>query len=134
MSTSSRDANIPILTEVIGPTADAADGSATEAAPHPADPLAQFSVDAFEAEVLLHWSDEDWYRLERKIRERIVRQILGQIDSILEQQVRDQLADVLQVAVEGLAADIKRGLHQSLEQVITKAVAQEIARLQKTKK
>jgi hypothetical protein len=44
------------------------------------------------------------------------------------------LADVLQVAVEGLATDIKRGLHQSLEQVITQAVAQEIARLQKTKK
>src|ERR1700716_3974317 len=126
MSTSSRDAaSIPILTEVIGP---AADGNAAEAAPRPADPLEQYSVDAFEAEVLLHWTDEDWYRLERKIRERIVRQILGQIDSILEQQVRDQLADVLQVAVEGLAADIKRGLHQSLEQVITKAVAQEIAR------
>jgi hypothetical protein len=131
MSTSSRDASIPILTEVIGP---AADGTATEAAPRPADPLEQYSVDAFEAEVLLHWTDEDWYRLERKIRERIVRQILGQIDSILEQQVRDQLADVLQVAVEGLATDIKRGLHQSLEQVITQAVAQEIARLQKTKK
>ena len=78
-------------------------------------------------------SAQDWEQLEINISERISRQVLSRIDVVLEQRVRDSLADVLQLSVEGLAMDIKRGLHQTLEDVISLAVAQEIARLQTSK-
>ena len=78
-------------------------------------------------------SAEEWEQLEAEITERISRQVLSRIDFVLEQRVRDSLADVLQTAVEGLAQEIKRGLHSTLEDVIARAVAQEIARLQTSK-
>jgi hypothetical protein len=78
-------------------------------------------------------SAEKWQQLESDITERIARQVLNRIDFVLEQRVRDSLADVLQIAVEGLSQEIRRGLHQTLEDVISRAVAQEIARLQPTK-
>lgn len=78
-------------------------------------------------------SADEWEQLEADITERISRQVLSRIDFVLEQRVRDSLADVLQTAVEGLAQEIKRGLHSTLEDVIARAVAQEIARLQTSK-
>jgi hypothetical protein len=39
----------------------------------------------------------------------------------------------LQTAVEGLANEIKQGLQVTLEEVIARAVAQEITRLKSTK-
>jgi catalase len=133
MNPFSRDAGIPVLTEIIEAPAESAASKPPVVAPA-ATPIEEISVEALEAEMRAHWSDEEWNRLERKIRERILRQILARIDSVLEQQVRDHLADVLQTAVDALATDIKSGLHQSLEQVVARAVSQEITRLQTTKK
>ncbi|OGB22210.1 MAG: hypothetical protein A3I66_17725 [Burkholderiales bacterium RIFCSPLOWO2_02_FULL_57_36] len=127
----SRDAGIPVLTEVIDSPPAEGISLMTQADAPAAVPAEEYNVEALEAEMLSHWNDEEWNRLERKIRERILTRILGRIDAVLEQQVRDHLADVLQIAVEGLATDIKSGLHQSLEQVVTSAVSQEITRLQK---
>lgn len=133
MNPFSRDASIPVLTEIIESPGE--QSFQETPATTPADvPLDEYNVEALEAEMLSHWSDEEWNRLERKIRERILSRILARIDSVLEQQVRDHLADVLQVAVEGLATDIKSGLHQSLEQVVARAVSDEITRLQKRNK
>lgn len=134
MNPFSRDAGIPVLTEIIEtPEAEEPAVEAPAAAPS-VEPAEQYSVEALEAEMLSHWSSEDWNRLERKIRERILSRILARIDAVLEQQVRDHLADVLQLAVEGLATDIKSGLHQSLEQVVARAVSDEMTRLQKRNK
>lgn len=77
--------------------------------------------------------DEQWRRIETDVRERIAQQVMGRIDSVLEQRVRDSLADVLQVAVEGLANEIRTGLQMTLEEVITRAVAQEVAKLRNSK-
>jgi hypothetical protein len=79
-------------------------------------------------------NEEQWNRLEREVTERVLYQVLERIDFVLEQRVRDNLADVLQTAVERLAADIKSGLEQSLKEVVTRAVTQEITRLQTEKK
>ncbi|MDB5839102.1 MAG: hypothetical protein JWQ23_1054 [Herminiimonas sp.] len=132
MNTSSRDAGIPVLTEIIEPPSGEIAGPEAPAVvlPPPEPP----SIEAMEAHAAATWSDEEWNRLERKIRERILRQILGRIDTLLEQRVRDTLADVLQTAVEKLANDIKGGLHQSLEDIVSRAIAQEITRLQIPKK
>ncbi len=130
MNSSSRDPGIPVLTEII----DSPEQESASAMPEQTIGATRFdehNVEALEVEMLSHWNNEEWKRLERKIRERILRRILGRIDAVLEQQVRDHLADVLQIAVEGLASDIKSGLHESLEQVVANAVSQEIMRLQK---
>ena len=134
MNPFSRDAGIPVLTEIIEtPDLKEPVPEAPAAVPE-TEPTEEYSVEALEAEMLARWSTEEWNRLERKIRERILSRILARIDAVLEQQVRDHLADVLQLAVEALATDIKSGLHQSLEQVVARAVSDEIARLQKRNK
>lgn len=130
MNLFSRDAGIPILTEIIDSPREESFQETPTSTPSVA-LLDEYNIEALEAEMLSHWSAEEWNRLERKIRERILSRILARIDTVLEQQVRDHLADVLQIAVEGLATDIKSGLHQSLEQVVTRAVSDEITRLQK---
>jgi hypothetical protein len=128
MNSFTRDAGIPILTEIIEPPAE---DRISDTPRMPAAPVDEHSVEALEAEMLAHWKEEEWNRLERKIRERILRRILARVDAALEQHVRNHLADVLQIAVQGLATDIKSGLHQNLEQVVSRAVSDEITRLQK---
>ncbi len=133
MNTSSRDIGIPVLTEVIDPLIKDSPAPVAELAPR-IEPIKKRNAEISEEEATSNWKDEEWYRLERKIRERILRQIMGRIDAVLEQHVRDHLADVLQNAVQGLATEIKTGLQESLGEVVSRAVSQEIARLQTTKK
>jgi hypothetical protein len=132
MSSTTSDAGIPLLTEVIP-------GPAPADAKHAATP--QASVDAvkddistLESRAAAILEEEEWDRLEREIRERVLYQIIERIDFVLEQRVRDSLADVLQTAVEGLAADIKGGLHASMRDVVTRAVTHEITKLKSAKK
>jgi hypothetical protein len=61
-----------------------------------------------------------------------LRQLQERIDFVIEQRVRDSLADVLQTAVQGMAEQIKTGLHQTLDEVISRAVTLELSKLQKT--
>lgn len=103
------DANIPVLTEVI-------------------DPALMFSEVAQQ-----NISTEEWQALEQTLRENVLRQVLTRIDFVLEHRVRDSLADVLQTAVEDLAAEIRLGLHRTLEEVIARAVSQEIAKAKSSK-
>lgn len=138
MNVSSRDAGIPILTEVIDPAAPD-EFPNTDVAPASMDYAASAQTlpeqpEDFEKQAIELLSDADWQRLERRIRERILGQILARIDSMLEQRIRDSLADVLQLALEGLTEQIRSGLHQSLDDVVSRAVSQEIARLQTLKK
>ncbi len=84
--------------------------------------------------MLARLSTDEMEQLQHKLSERILRQLQGRIDFVLEQRVRDSLADVLQLAMGGLTNDIKRGLQQTLEEVVGRAVAQEIARLQSGKR
>ncbi|NMM36385.1 MAG: hypothetical protein HHJ09_02575 [Glaciimonas sp.] len=137
------DASIPVLTEIIEqgqifidaeaapsppspalmlPAALRPDADETTEAPDPIDVLAPTTI-----------SDSQWEALERKISERVLSQLQARIDFVLEHRVRDSLADALQLAVEGMAAEIKRGLHHTLEDVIARAVAQEITHLKTNK-
>ena len=126
MSHPFRDEDIPVLTEVI-----------EEITPHemlaPA-PAASLATPALPApfvstSAVPRWSDADREALEKKLQERILRQLQDQIDTVLEKQVRDVLADVLQTAVSQLADDIRVQLQTSMERVVAQAVAQEIAKL-----
>lgn len=128
MNNPSRDAGIPVLTEIIEPLADPVTEPGTER-PAPLPPQTEASVEELEARAAASMGSEDWARLERALRERILRQLMARVDNTLEQQVRDSLADVLQDSVIALADRIRDGLHHSLEEMIVRAVSQEIARL-----
>ncbi len=130
MSSPSSDAGIPVLTEVIDLPPEGPEEQSS-APPMPSE-VVPASVEELEARALASMGSDDWNRLERALRERILRQLLARVDNTLEQRVRDSLADVLQGAVSTLALDIRGGLHQSLEEMIVRAVSQEITRLRIT--
>lgn len=132
MSSQSRDAGIPVLTEVIEAAAHAEPAVEAPITAPPAPPRVPESAEELEARARATLGSEDWARLERALRERILRQLLARVDSTLEERVRDSLADVLQGAVSTLATHIRSGLHDSLEDMIVRAVSQEIARLRTT--
>ena len=79
-------------------------------------------------------SEDEWQRMERRVRERILGQLLSRTDAMLEERIRSSVAGVLEQAVDGLAATLRTSLHKTLEDVVSRAVAQEISRLQSTKK
>lgn len=133
MSNPASDAGIPVLTEIIPGVAAPAPAPAPALPPLPAQTVQEDTV-ALQKRAVDEWDEENWNRLEREIRERILHQVLERIDFVLEERVRDSLADVLQTAVEGLASEIKSGLHYTMNEVVTRAVAHEISRLQATKK
>jgi len=122
MKNQSPDTGIPVLTEIIPSQASA-----------PAAPMTKEREPAPVSQGNAVRDDDSWSRLEQEVRERVLQQVLERIDSILEQRVRDSLADVLQTATEQLAADIRSSLHGGVKEVVTRAVTQEIARLQATK-
>ena len=69
-------------------------------------------------------------RIEREVAERVLQQLMSRIDFVLEQRIRDSLADVLQTAVDGLACQLRFGLKETLEDVVARAISQEIKKLQ----
>jgi hypothetical protein len=126
------DTSIPILTEVITPPP----AEVAQATPAPVDVPASLDSDqALPAESPEPvCSENDWDVLERDISLRVLGQLQGRIDFVLEHRVRDSLADVLQTAVEDLTAEIRRGLQHTLEEVVKRAVAQEITHIQSSRK
>lgn len=76
---------------------------------------------------------DDWALMEQTVRENVLKQVLARIDFVLEHRVSDSLADVLQNAVDQLANDIRAGLKQSLEEVVTRAVNQELAKIKSSR-
>jgi hypothetical protein len=134
MSNNPHDAGIPVLTEIIPSTSPDAAPPAM-AAPPVTDP-----VQAAPAElehtmaVAVPLDEERWERMEREVSERVLNEVMARIDFVLENRVRDSLADVLQTAIDGLATEIRAGLQHSIRDVVTRAVKQEISKLQSTKK
>lgn len=111
------DAGIPVLTEVFDDT---------PAAPEPAADLEARAVGGF--------GEREWEALERRLSERILHQLQGRVDFVLEQRVRDCMAEVLQHALAGLTDEIRSGLQQTIEKIVARAVAQELIHLQAQKK
>lgn len=93
------------------------------------DKSAPTSLEGLAVHAAVNWDDEEWQRLERRLRERVLGQLLGRIDTMLEQRIREVLADILQASVTTLATEIRTGLHQGMEDLVSRAVAQEISRL-----
>ena len=108
------DASIPVLTEVVR------DDPAPAAVPAPATP----------AEIL----GTDWQQFEREISERILQQLQARVDFVLEQRIRDSIAGVLDASLRDLTGQLREGLHDTLGQIVSRAVQQEITHLKAQKK
>lgn len=115
------DASIPVLTEVI--TTDALFSQVDTPI---LDEIEKHKDEATHQHGAM--TEEEWQLMEQTLRENILKQVLTRVDFVLEHRVRDSLADVLQTAVEKLAHEIRVGLKNSLEEVVTRAVTQEIAK------
>jgi 3-oxoacyl-ACP reductase-like protein len=132
MSQAFDDASIPVLTEVVQETAPAQAGArAPDKAPAPAAAAApnRGTAPPIEERAAAALSDDDWEALELRLCERIVHQLQGRVDFVLQQRVRDSITEVLQHALAGLTDEIRNGLEQTIEQIVTRAVAQELAHL-----
>jgi hypothetical protein len=120
------DHSIPVLTEVF---------SDKPAAPTRADVAAvseQANAD-LETRAIDGWSEPQWNLLERRLSERILQQLQGRVDFVLEQRLRDSMEEVLKAAIAGLTEEIRSGLQDTIEKIVVRAVAQEISHLQTLK-
>jgi len=130
------DASIPVLTEVIKPEELLAPAK-TPAISAVTEPATANDASPLDKETANNSypgkTEEDWQALEQSLRENVLRQVLTRIDFVLEHRIRDNLADVLQIAVANLSTEIRSGLHNTLEEVITRAVTQEISKAKTSK-
>jgi hypothetical protein len=110
------DESIPVLTEVVAETAPA---PALDA------PVPQDDVDAAPREL----DDDAWRALEERIVARVLDRLQDRVELVLEDQVRTGMAPVLDAVVTRLATELRDGLQVTVEQVVARAVAQELAHL-----
>ena len=121
------DQSIPVLTEIFTDKADKAE-SAPAVRP-PALQSDQANAD-LETRAIDHWTEPQWNLLERRLSERILQQLQGRVDFVLEQRLRDSLEEVLKGAIAGLTEEIRAGLQDTIEKIVVRAVAQEVSHLQ----
>ena len=130
------DPNIPVLTELFQD--EAAPQEAETALPAAASLEANAAADDereadLETRAIDSWSETEWQALERRLAERVLQQLQGRIDFVLEQRLRDSMEEVLQKTMADLSADIRHGLQQTISSIVTRAVSQELAHLQALK-
>ena len=126
------DNSIPVLTEVFTDE-PAAEPIKAEPAP-PQVPMQEALNAALEARAVDSWTEPEWNLLERRLSERILQQLQGRVDFVLEQRLRDSMEEVLTHAIAGLTSEIRVGLQATIEKIVVRAVAQEVAHLQALKK
>ena len=115
------DASIPVLTEIVTDPSAAAEQAASASSPAP-EPVAE----QLERRATERWTGEEWSVLERRVTERVLQQLQGRVDFVLEQRVRDAMADAMQRTLETFTADLREGLHESLGEIVRTAVTQEL--------
>ena len=124
------DASIPVLTEVFqDQPVKAASPDALEP-PAAVAPAQEHGHAELEARAVDSWTEPEWALLERRLAERILQQLQGRVDVVLEQRLRDSMEEALQHAVAGLTEEIRRSLQQTIEKIVVRAVAQELTHLQ----
>ncbi len=114
------DASIPVLTEVVTDP-----GAVSTPEPEPA-PVPEPSAERLERRATERWTGEEWSVLERRVTERVLQQLQGRVDFVLEQRVRDAMADAMQRTLESFTTDLREGLHEAIGEIVRSAVAQEL--------
>lgn len=120
------DASIPVLTEVVEDAQASSTGSAARA---PIAPRLEADA-AIEARVIAHLDASDWAALERRLSERILQQLQDQVDVALEQRLRERIEEALDHAMAGLTDTLRHSVQQTIEQIVVRAVGEELRLLQ----
>jgi hypothetical protein len=126
MSQASFDASIPVLTEVLK-----AEPLSDEVAAPPPQPSAAAQL---EAAAIDGWTEAEWAMMEHRLSVRIMHQLQSRVDFVLEQRIKDSMAEVLSHALHDLTNEIRIGLHDTIEKIVSRAVTQELTHLQAQKK
>ncbi|MHA4867553.1 hypothetical protein ACXZ1M_07615 [Duganella sp. PWIR1] len=126
MSQASFDASIPVLTEVLK-----AEPLSDEAVAPPAQASA---AEQLESAAIDGWSEAEWAMMEHRLSVRIMHQLQSRVDFVLEQRIKDSMAEVLSHALHDLTNEIRIGLHDTIEKIVSRAVLQELTHLQAQKK
>ena len=117
------DQGIPLLTEVLsGPEAL----HETTAEPEVAEP-SHIAVPA--SLPSLAAPQPDWDAIEQRLTQRILHQVQGKIDHLLEERIAHVLQTALQNALIGMRGALREDLQQSLEQIVAHAVSHELGHL-----
>lgn len=119
------DASIPVLTEVFD---DAQLSRAERDAPLLMAPRAE--VDAGEARTITQLDASAWAALEHRLCERILQQLQDQVDVALEQRLREHIEEALELAMAGLTDALRHSVQQTIEQIVVRAVGEELRQLQ----
>jgi hypothetical protein len=136
MSATKSDTSIPILTQMLADTATSLPAKKSSRAVVSAETVTSASSTAsfsHQEQVAEHKFEGEWKALELKLNERVLNQILRRVDFVIEHRVKESLSDVLQATTDELVKEIRRGLQVTLEDVIKRAVAQEIASVHSVK-
>ena len=121
MSQQPFDQGIPLLTEVLlGPDVPEAPPIASAAAP-----AAVKEAPALPPGVV----QPDWDAIEARLTQRILHQVQGKIDHLLEERIAHVLQTALQNALIGMRGALREDLQQSLEQIVAHAVSHELGHL-----
>jgi len=71
----------------------------------------------------------DWDAIEQRLTQRILHQVQGKIDHLLEERIAHVLQTALQNALIGMRGALREDLQQSLEQIVAHAVSHELGHL-----
>jgi hypothetical protein len=126
------DASIPVLTDVFH--ADEAPSAATHSpsvATHSPSALRDAELEPL---TRAHLSEAEWSALEHRLTERILQQLQGRVDFVLEQRLRDSMEQALKSAITGLTGEIRHGLQRTIEDIVVRAVSGELTHLKTLKK
>lgn len=108
------DAGIPVLTEILTELP-----ASLPAAPWP-------SASAVLPIAPTPDTQGQWHQHAQDIEEHVMQQLLGQVNSLLRQQIAEQMATAFEQITGQLTARIQQNLELALRQSVQLAVAQEI--------
>jgi hypothetical protein len=75
-------------------------------------------------------ADVDWATLARQVQDNVMERLMRRSEALLEQSLRGTLDTVIGRATEQLQADLQGAISQLTREVVARAVAEELARVQ----
>ncbi|MGK5013788.1 MULTISPECIES: hypothetical protein [unclassified Janthinobacterium] len=126
------DQGIPLLTEVLsGPEALHETTAEPETVPSigRTDMIEVADIAEMEAAPAPAIAQPDWDAIEQRLTQRILHQVQGKIDHLLEERIAHVLQTALQNALIGMRGALRADLQQSLEQIVAHAVSHELGHL-----
>lgn len=137
MTTQPFDHGIPLLTEVLSEQEEPGQIAASVPEPAAGDLKPGVSVPA---PIIPHAErpaappppaaiEPDWDAIEARLTRRILHQVQGKIDHLLEERIAHVLQTALQNALIGMRGALREDLQQSLEQIVAHAVSHELGHL-----